>query len=187
MTADIKDADGKTPWERYKESILEVFEILQRRSQEFGFRVQKEMLAYARVDYHLHVSEGGKGHADYPEGKTPKSPQPWDWQRCFDEQLMQKVLPKMHGDQAKLDPVLAALAAYCLKGGDKAKALEQILKNSGFAKGERDFEKLLEIEAELGNESIEPDERVARFPLSYAKLSRMQEVLQRDQFVSYIH
>jgi hypothetical protein len=97
------------------------------------------------------------------------------------------VLPKMHGDQAKLDPVLAALIAYCGKGGDKAKALEQIKKTSGFAKGERDFEKLLGIEAELGDEKIKPDDRAARFPLSYAKLSRMQEILQRDQFVSYIH
>jgi hypothetical protein len=161
LTADKTDSEGKTPWERYKESILEVFEILQRRSQEFGFRVQKEMLAYARVDYHLHVSEGGKGHADFiPDKATAKSPQPWDWQRCFDEQLMQKVLPKIAGNQKKAGRILDELEKFCIVKLEAAKW-------------------------EKKNEETPPPQPAER-NLSYAKIFQMKRRLEDERFTGYL-
>lgn len=207
--------DPITGWDEYKAAILAVFDILQRRGLEFGFRVQKEMLAYARVDYHFHSSTSpaptGTAPATSPTPAIAGTPatheetQPpadnqdsaaadstasapalaggagsttaWDWQGCFDEQMMQKVLPKLHGDQAKLEPVLAALIVYCRKDKTVDDAKKEL--NAVADRGEKDFDTLEKIERG-------EDKSTARFPMSFVKLSRMMEVLRRDQFVSFI-
>lgn len=174
----------KTPsegsWADYKKAISEVFDILQRRGLEFGFRVQKEMLAYARVDYHFQAESGTIVGGAEPSSVAGLGASAWDWQRCFDEQMMQKVLPKLHGDQAKLEAVLAALIVYCRTGKTADDAKKELTKISDLGRGEKDFDKLEAIES--GKDTV-----TARFPLSFVKLSRMMEVLRRDQFVSYIH
>jgi energy-coupling factor transporter ATP-binding protein EcfA2 len=155
--------------ESYKASILEVFQILQQRDMEFGFRVQKEMIAYALADFHLHsiVTKGSKIL--------------WDWRRCFDEQLMQKVLPKLHGDELKIGPILSALLRYCGQENNAlAEALVETENPNTFIPSKLTFKKLRELDTSA------PDPAWVRFPLSYAKLYRMKRTLDRDQFVSYI-
>jgi len=170
-----KTGDDAKGWQSYQEGILEVFQLLQRRNMEFGFRVQKEMLAYALADFYLHTSPGGAGHS----GRKPVAP--WDWRRCFDEQLMQKILPKFHGDQMKLDAILSALLRYCAEEKDAfPQAKNEAEKTRGFFAPSLTFEKLQTLD------SAAPDPLTIRFPLSYAKLYRMRDTLARDQFVSYI-
>ena len=142
---------------------------------EFGFRVQKEMIAYAQADYHLHTSRGGSGHADSDPIEV------WNWRRCFDEQLMQKILPKLHGDQMKLDAILSALLRYCETEDDAfPKAKAEADKPKDYYSPSPSFEELQGLDAAAPNPST------IRFPLSYAKLCRMKRTLERDQFVSYI-
>jgi 5-methylcytosine-specific restriction enzyme B len=172
-SADILE-DPSAGWEDFKKAILEVFDLLQSRNIEFGFRIQKEMLSYARLDHYL-LKSAKKDEV------TPKLD--WDWQRCFDEQLMQKILPKLHGDQSKLDGLLRALAVYSDKGGNLASALEQLGKFPGTFVLKAGAT-LVEIE----RQAFEADAkaREVRFPISLAKIHRMLDVLRRDQFVSYI-
>jgi hypothetical protein len=167
--------DDAKSWQEFKNAILEVFHILQRRDMEFGFRVQKEMIAYALADYHLHKSTGGGGHG------SNNPPELWDWHRCFDEQLMQKVLPKFHGDQMKLEAILSALLRFCAEGKDAfSDAKIEADKTRDFFAPAPTFDELQRLD------SAKPDPAKIRFPLSYAKLCRMKRTLERDQFVSYI-
>jgi len=167
--------EDASSWQLYKSCTLEVFQILQRRDMEFGFRVQKEMIAYALADFYLHTSEGGAGNSSSNPVAT------WNWRRCFDEQLMQKVLPKFHGDQMKLDAILSALLRYCAEEKDAfPHAKTEADKTRNFFAPSPTFDELLELD------SADPDPATIRFPLSYAKLCRMKRTLERDQFVSYI-
>ena len=64
---------------------------------DFGFRVIDEILRFMYVAW---IYEN--------------SPSNWDnWQRYFDAQIMQKMLPKVHGSQRELDIVLEKLFKLC--------------------------------------------------------------------------
>lgn len=132
----------------YKKAILDVFDILQKWGLEFGFRVQKEMLAYARVDHHFHSSSS--------ENQTSA----WDWQKCFDEQMMQKILPKMGGNEKKIGKVLVDLSNFCTGK----------LEASSFA----GFDK--------GDPIPEPFEK----NLSYTKLLQMRRRLAEERTTRYL-
>ena len=133
------------------------------------------MIAYAQADYHLHMSRGGSGHADSNPIEV------WNWRRCFDEQLMQKVLPKLHGDQPKLQAILSGLLRYCEKELDAFDdALVQFDSKTKLFTPKQNFDELQKLEVAV------PKPEDVRFPLSYTKLCRMHETLKRDQFVSYI-
>jgi len=174
-SASGEETEDVKAWKAYNECIREVFQILQRRDMEFGFRVQKEMIAYAQADYHLHMSRGGSGHADSNPIEV------WNWRRCFDEQLMQKILPKLHGDQMKLDAILSALLRYSETEDDAfPKAKAEADKPKDYYSPSPSFEEL------QGLDAAAPNAATIRFPLSYAKLCRMKRTLERDQFVSYI-
>ena len=55
-------------------------------------------MRYLRVDFVLSASQ-----AD------------WQWQHCLDAQILQKILPKLHGSRRRLERILVALATYCEK------------------------------------------------------------------------
>ncbi|MFM8766109.1 MAG: hypothetical protein ACKOEZ_14945, partial [Spartobacteria bacterium] len=84
---------------------------------------------------------------------------PWDWKRCLDEQIMQKILPKLVGNERKLRDVLGKLKEFCEKNllteADKARVAE---------KKER-----------------EPGDR----NLSHAKILQIQRRLETDRFTGY--
>ena len=111
---------------------------------EFGFRTLKEVVAYHAADHAL--------SADASK---------WKWETVFDFQLLQKVLPKLHGSKRRLEPLLLRLAGFCETGAVPAK------------------------------DASYPDDLTAggivKFPLSRAKLVEMIEAVRRDQFVSFIH
>ncbi len=131
-------------------AIEDIFEIMHMRHQEFGFRSMAEIMRYLAVDYEL------------TENKA-------DWKDidAMDAQILQKVLPKLHGSKRKIGSLIAALAEYC-ESGDVAKA-------KGFIEDESKAESY-KIGANAG----------ARYKGSHAKLGRMLEALKRDQFVSFI-
>lgn len=164
-------------------------EILEPAGMELTFRPQKEILAYGRVDYYFHcdgmgatapsetfaaqpVEQDSATDAEAPEsggdsevpsgaGSTPATAASgkWDWKRCLDEQIMQKILPKLVGNERKLRDVLGKLKEFCeenlLTEADKARVAE---------KRER-----------------EPGDR----NLSYAKILQMQRRLETDRFTGY--
>jgi MoxR-like ATPase len=135
------------------ETIADLFALMQTSHQEFAFRSMSEILRFLAVDYEL----------------TPDDAD-WNWQAAMDAQILQKILPKLHGSKRKLGPLLASLAAYCEKG---VKA---------------DAEKTLESQSAVETYAAEGDKKCADplFKGSHRKLCEMILTVRRDQFVSFI-
>lgn len=146
--------------------IMELFRIMKRGRGEFGFRTAREVLAYMRTAYFLTPETERAVWAT-----TERTNRDDDhWMTALDLQILQKILPKLHGSRTRLSPLLGALAQYCATG-QEAYAMEHF--------------------PEAGNAPKRSlsDARNAQnpqFPKSYQKLERMIEVLLEEQFVSFI-
>ena len=73
--------------------------ILKNSSFDFGFRVINEVLRFMVVAW-----------------RYENSPEEWDnWERYFDAQIKQKILPKLHGSEKAIGNVLTRLFNICLE------------------------------------------------------------------------
>ena len=95
--------------------------------------------------------------------------QPGEWKDCIDAQLVQKILPKLHGSRRQVEGLLVALASYCLESGTTEEAL-----------------KYLDGTATKVTGAIFDPQATARFKRSYRKLVQMIEMARRNQFTSFI-
>jgi len=106
---------------------------------EFGYRTYYEARRFASVYFAL----GGT-----------------DWRNALDLQVMQKVLPKLHGSRRRLEPTLSALGRFCLN-----------------------------LEAgEAQASQFDPAAATAsdpRLPISFEKIRRMTLSLRANQFASF--
>lgn len=151
-TADAPD-DAKDGVERCRNTIADLFALLQERHQEFAFRSMSEILRFLAVSYELK-----------PAGEN------WNWKSAMDAQILQKVLPKLHGSKRKIGSLLAALAKYC-EQGVLAEA-KPLLAD--------------ETKAEAYLAAGDKRENAPTFKDSYIKLCEMMDAVRRDQFVSFI-
>jgi hypothetical protein len=142
------------------ERLLELFRIMKRGRGEFGFRTGLEVLAYLRTAHFL-TPEAERAAWATEEG---------GWLVALDTQILQKILPKLHGSRTRLAPLLGALATYCATG-QEAYALEH------FPEGRNSPKRGLNDARNIPN---------PKFGASYQKLERMIEVLVEEQFVSFI-
>ena len=137
--------------EECRESLQGFFDLLHSARLEFAFRTIDEITRYIQVDF------------EFAQNKEA-----WALERCLDAQVLQKILPKLHGSRRRLEAILIALATYCEKRDlDAAK-------------------KLLQREAELSSYPPATPQGEVAFPLSHTKLIEMIEAVRRDQFVSFI-
>jgi 5-methylcytosine-specific restriction protein B len=141
--------------------LMAFFRIMSRGRGEFGFRTGKEVKAYLRTAHFLAGPDETARTAWETEGK---------WMEALDAQILQKILPKLHGSRSRLAPLLGALATYCGTGVE-ATAMDHFPADGAAAK--RGLKEARGI----------PD---AKFENSYRKLERMIEVLTEEQFVSFI-
>lgn len=81
-----------------KEKLKEAFEALSAIGAEFGFRTTYEISRFV----YFHALLCGPG---------------WKIEDSIDYQLLQKLLPKLHGSERRLGPILRRLEAYCDKHG----------------------------------------------------------------------
>jgi len=110
----IKTADGSLLWDELSINIYEFQEALRGADFDFGFRTINEIVRFMYVAW---VYEG--------------NPRTWDnWGRYFDAQIMQKMLPKIHGSQRELETVLKELHKLCISGNypKSAKKLRKMSK-----------------------------------------------------------
>jgi 5-methylcytosine-specific restriction protein B len=142
------------------ERLIEIFEIMKRGRGEFGFRTGREVLAYLRTAHFL-TPEAERAAWSGSEG---------GWLKALDAQILQKILPKLHGSRTRLAPLLGALAQYCATG-TKAYAMEH------FPEGGNSPKRGLNDARNIQN---------PKFEESYKKLERMIQVLVEEQFVSFI-
>ncbi len=128
--------------------LLTLFDLLQNERFEFAYRTAKEITLYLQVSRELSA-----------ETKA------WDtegWQADLDTQILQKILPKLHGSIGRIAPLICALSHYCETGATSgAPNLRDLLK--------KPFEK-----------------EKATFPRSAEKLREMARTLSVEQFVSFI-
>ena len=139
--------------------LLEVLEILQNGRFEFAFRTAKEVVAYLKVSCQL--------AADKASWEADK------WMSDLDDEILPKILPRLHGSRTKVGPLLGALGWY-LHSGDKEEAMK-FFPAPGEELPERPVQDLIAL-----------NKAKAAFPRSFAKVQRMARVVIEEQFVSFI-
>lgn len=130
-----------------EERVIKIFEIMQAGRFEFAFRSSNELIRYLQVSRELSPDKNG-----------------WDdggWKKDLDTQILQKLLPRLHGSAGRIGGLLARLAQYCF---DEAAPKEA-----------PDFDFVL---------SLKPED--ALFENSLKKLQAMIRTLQEEHFVSFI-
>jgi energy-coupling factor transporter ATP-binding protein EcfA2 len=101
-----------------KNRLTEIFGELAKIGAEFGFRTTYEIVRF--VSYHKKLSGSG-----------------WQFKDALDAQILQKLMPKLHGSERKLGPVLEALESFCDKyqcgnSRQKIQRMRDRLKADGF-------------------------------------------------------
>jgi len=118
------------------------------------------------------TAEGGKVEG----GNLENHKMAWDaggWKSDLDDEILQKILPRLHGSRTRVGPLLGALGWY-LHSGDKAEAMKFFP-----APGEELPEKPVQ-------DIIALQKAASTFPRSFAKVQRMARVVIEEQFVSFI-
>lgn len=127
--------------------VEKLFDIMQAGRFEFAFRSTYELIRFLQISRQL---------SDDKEA--------WDdggWLEDFDVQILQKLLPRLHGSAGRIGSLLVKLAQYCYD--------RTIPEDSpGFD----------------GISSLDPEK--AYFKKSFGKLKSMIETLQEEHFVSFI-
>jgi hypothetical protein len=139
--------------------LLEVLDILQKGRFEFAFRTAKEVVAYLKV-----CSELAADKAAWEAGK---------WKPDLDDEILQKILPRLHGSRARVGNLIGALVSY-FADANKANALAFFPTD-----GQEEATKTLTDAV-----TLKPD--VAAFPRCFKKVQTMARVLMEEQFVSFI-
>lgn len=156
-----------------KKEVLLFFDILSEFGAEFGFRTVKEM---ARFIYYFELI----------------SPNGFAFEQALDAQVLQKILPKLHGSRKKLEPILCALAAVCYNEHlwETGVNQEAILSNETTLKDLATQAIYMDM---LEDHPLSVDEhgqyikkpQAAYLKLSYEKIVRMLRQLEQNGFTSF--
>ncbi len=131
-----QEVNANADSEPFADHLKEIHRRLSASGWEFGHRTYYEALRFAAIFNAM--------------GKT-------DWRQALDVQVLQKILPRLHGSKKRIEPTLVVLARYC------------------FALGEGDDLDPLNP----------PEDKTAVLPASFAKLVRMIGIARVNQFVSF--
>lgn len=166
MSAFVRYASQPLPLADTHVAILEaeaslLFDILEEHGHEFGFRVAQEMVRFFGA-LRLLVADLDATYA-------------------IDAQIYQKILPRLSGSQAQLEPVLITLASFCVTPRDwhGLDSGSPVLKNGAA------IADAAQQAAENFDDSVFDGSQPPVYPMSYAKLKRMHRRLQRNGFTSF--
>ena len=134
---------------RFHRTLLELHGILEEEHRHFGYRVANEIARF--VDLAHQQSADGEAAAE----------------AAFDLALLQKVLPKFHGTQQELEPILERLASAL--GATPSDAVDDVPAGTSASGPEASAES-----------------RTSRFPRTVAKIRRMLKRLEQRGFTSFI-
>lgn len=103
----------------FRSALLEAFDLLAEMGAEFGFRTAHEISRFV-------VIHKGLGDAS------------WSLADALDAQVLQKLMPRLHGSARKLEPILTALDGFCAKyalpdSREKIARMQKRLRADGFA------------------------------------------------------
>ncbi len=146
---------------KLNDHLLQLFSIMQQGRFEFAYRTANEITRYMRVSqYQLFDADKELNDAEKANQKI------WSdaiWEDSFDQQIVQKILPKLHGSIGRVGKLIARLAHFCHTPKDPDQLNDSLM------------------------EAAKLDANSAKFKRSFAKLKSMAETLQEEQFVSFIH
>lgn len=134
------------------EHLKTLHQLLSEAGFEFGHRVFFEAIRFAAI---------------YTNPENP------DILTALDRQIMQKVLPRLHGSRRRLEATLCGLARFCFDLYVEEGAVLNGLATS--------FDPL----APLNNDAGEAREASPMLPISFHKLQRMTRNLRANQFTSF--
>lgn len=134
-----------------------LFDTLDRAGLQFGYRTAREVIRYAIAQRRM-------------------SGENWALKAALDAQVVQRIIPRLGGDMARLQPILLAILAYCLASSlalppDPTKIDEELSALRGVA-----FDVLSE----------RCSEAEANFPLTANKIARMLAKLREHGFTTAI-
>ncbi len=143
LMEDIKTRENEVLWDKISLEIDKIYDELKKAGFDFGFRVVNEIIRFMYVAW-----------------KYEKQPEPWEnWERYFDAQIKQKMLPKLHGSQRTLQEVIKSLFEIC-------------------------YDKKVEKDPRLiSKEEI----YLAKYPTAALKLREMDKVLYEQRYVAFIN
>ncbi len=137
-------------WGALSHQLTYLHKTLKKSGFDFGFRVVKEVIAFMYVAWKY-------------EGEQDSFT---NWERYFDAQIVQKILPKIHGSKKVLGETLDELLSFCLDCN------------------KNEIDDTLE---DLKNDDGEFNLSEIRYPKSVKKLAEMREVLEKQRYVSFIN
>lgn len=116
--AALVDTQGTAVAPQLKADLLQVFDALAGVGAEFGFRTAKEIARFMVIHKELSGLD-------------------WQYKDALDAQVVQKLMPKLHGSARKLDAVLKALDTFATQHalvltGEKVKRMQERLGRDGF-------------------------------------------------------
>ena len=116
--AALVDTQGTAVAPKLKADLLQVFDALVGVGAEFGFRTAKEIARFMVIHKELSGLD-------------------WQYKDALDAQVVQKLMPKLHGSARKLDAVLKALDTFATQHalvltGEKVKRMQERLVRDGF-------------------------------------------------------
>lgn len=146
-----------------QEELTLLFDVLATDGLEFGYRVAAEVAEFLRM--HRALTKG------------------WTFEVGMDAQILQKILPRLHGSQRKLEGSLAALSHLCFE-----KRIWQSSQNPLLTNAKTLSETAIEISKQPATDikrlnSL--DAAAAQYPRSFTKLRRMLRHLDRNGFTSF--
>jgi hypothetical protein len=156
---------------RFQAEMALLFDVLSSHGAEFGFRTAKEVARF--IHFHELLSS-----------------QDWNFDGALDAQICQKILPKLHGSQRKLEPVLRALAILCWHPHEWLETPAAKMANAEFLKD------VAAKAASLSDDALNPLsdgfpggatalDAKAHYPISFDKIRRMLVRLASDGFTSF--
>jgi 5-methylcytosine-specific restriction protein B len=158
--------------EAINKHLKSILVILCRGRFEFAFRTVKELNSYLRVCRQL-AKDKDSWDSGIKLSKKDRDEGRANWLSDLDDEILQKVLPRLHGSRSRMGSLVGALVCY-FATGKEADALKFFPDD-----GKEEAAKTLTDAIILA--PIEPE-----FLRSFKKMQTMARVLVEEQFVSFI-
>lgn len=155
--------------QKLKTELILFFDLLSEFGAEFGYRVVKEIARFIYFYKEITSTEG------------------WSFEQALDAQVVQKILPKLHGSRKRLEPTLWALGALCFFEREWIEEHDPVTGEVSITLANK-AELLSKVsKAKKLERSFDPNtfEGAPYLKLSVDKIRRMSNMLASNGFVSF--
>lgn len=160
--------------EAVNKHLMNCLDLLQMGRFEFAYRTANEILQYMHVCHHLAKDKKTWAQDVRLTRDEIKSGQS-NWRSDLDDEILQKVLPRLHGSRNRIGPLIGALTYYMhTPNVETAKTY--------FPEGSSEIAEKSISDTDFAELKVDG----AHFPRSFHKLRAMAQILAEEQFVSFI-